>query len=174
MDETKPSLELRDIPDVTPLLPRAWWPWWVWLSIAAGIVLLILLIRFLCKQKTSATAQRLLAYQDAMKSLEIAKSLGDPVALSTALSLTLRRYLAVAFADPALFETHEELLARHAAFSALPDQMRHALAEFFSTLCRYKYAPCEEVVDLSLLVPQATSLLQQIHAVDPRPVAAVP
>lgn len=174
MDETKPSLELRDIPDVTPLLPRAWWPWWVWLSIAVGLLLFILIILMLRRSKTSESSKRLQAYQDAMASLDAAKSITNAVALATSLSLTLRRYLAVALGDPSLYETHEELLARHAAFSALPDPLRHAMGEYFSTLCRYKYAPCEDAVDLSLLVPQATSLLQQIHAVDPRTAPAAP
>jgi len=174
MEESSPSLELRDIPDVAPLLPHAWWPWWVWLSIAGTLLLLWWLIRHLRQRQPSQASLRLKAYEEAMQTLEAAKSLADPVSRSTALSLALRRYLAVAFSDPALYETHEELLARHEAFGALPDTLRHALAEHFSTLCRYKYAPCEEVVDLSLLIPQATTLLQQIHAVDPAPVPAVP
>lgn len=166
MEESPPSLELRDIPDVAPLLPRAWWPWWAWLGIAMSIVLLWWLQRYLRRQSGSQASLRRKAYEEAMLSLEAAKSLADPVSRSTALSLTLRRYLAVVFADPALYETHEELLARHEAFGALPDTLRHSLGEHFSTLCRYKYAPCEEVVDLSLLIPQATALLQQIHAID--------
>lgn len=174
MPDTPTSLELRDIPDVTPLLPYPWWPWWAWLVLAMATLLLWWWIRHLRRQTPSQASLRLKAYEDAMQSLEAAKSLADPVSRSTALSLALRRYLAVAFADPALYETHEELLARHEAFGALPDSLRHALGEHFSTLCRYKYAPCEEVVDLSLLIPQATNLLQQIHAVEPRPVPAAP
>lgn len=172
MEEAPPSLELRDIPDVAPLLPHAWWPWWVWLAIAVAFILPWWLIRHLGNKPPSQASLRLMAYKDAMQSLEAAKSLADPVSRTTALSLALRRYLAVAFSDPALYETHEELLARHEAFGALPDSLRHALGEHFSTLCRYKYAPCEKVVDLSLLIPQATTLLQQIHAIDPRPVPA--
>jgi len=172
MEEPQPSLELRDIPDVAPLLPRDWWPWWAWLTLAATVALLWLLIRWIMHRNVSQTSLRRLAYDRAMQSLDSAKSLTDVVSLCTALSLTLRHYLAVACSDPALYETHEELLVRHQAFADLPDTLRHSLGEFFSTLCRYKYAPCEEIVDLSLLVPQATALLQQIHAVDPRPVPA--
>jgi hypothetical protein len=174
MEESPQSLELRDIPDVAPLLPRAWWPWWAWLGIAMSIVLLWWLQRYLRRQSGSQASLRLKAYEEAMLSLEGAKSLADPVSRSTALSLALRRYLAVVFADPALYETHEELLSRHEAFGALPDTLRHSLGEHFSTLCRYKYAPCEEVVNLSLLIPQATTLLQQIHAIDSGSIPAAP
>lgn len=174
MDETKPSLELRDIPDVTPLLPREWWPWWAWVGLAVGIIVLWRLIAHLCKSSSSAASLRAQAFQEAQQALEQAKSLTTAVAMSTALSLALRRYLTVAFGDPTLFETHEEFLARHDALAVLPENIRHELAEHFSTLCRYKYAPCEESVDLSLLVPQASTLLHRIHAVEPRPAPAAP
>jgi hypothetical protein len=174
MDETKPSLELRDIPDVTTMLPREWWPWWVWVCIVVAIFVLWRMIAHLCKGSSDAASQRAQAFQDAKQALEQAKSLTTAVALSTALSLALRRYLALAFGDPSLFETHEEFLARHDALAALPENIRHSLSEHFSTLCRYKYAPCEESVDLSLLVPQASTLLHQIHAVELRPAPAAP
>ncbi len=174
MEESTPSLELRDIPDITPLLPRDWWPWWAWLAIVAAIFSLWWPIRLLQRRQANSTSLQLKAYEAAMAELNASKTLNDAVSRCTALSLALRRYLSIVFSDPSLYETHEELLARHHAFGALPDTLRHSLGEFFSTLCRYKYAPCEEVVDLSLLIPQAIQLLQQIHAIDPRPVPAAP
>lgn len=164
MEETTPSLELRDIPDVTPMLPHDWWPWWVWLIIVAALLLLWLIIAQLRKPKNDLVSLRLQAYQEALRSLENAKSIDHPVALATALSLTLRRYLSVAFHDSSLFETHEEFLARHDALASLADETRSLLTTHFSTLCRYKYAPAEGPVDLSLLVPQATDLLHRLHA----------
>jgi hypothetical protein len=172
MEETTPSLELRDIPDVTPLLPFEWWPWWAWVGIFLALVLLWIVIGLVRKRPLDSIALRQQAYQEALKSLENAKQLTSAVAMSTALSLTLRKYLAVAFGDPSLFETHEEFLARHNALASLPDEIRQSLTAHFATLCRYKYAPSEGVVDLSLLVPQATTLLHQLHAVTPSPVPA--
>jgi hypothetical protein len=174
MDESKPSLELRDIPDVTPLLPREWWPWWAWVAMVAGLLVLWSIIIALRKSQGSAASQRAAAFLEAQQALEQAKSLTNAVTMSTALSLALRRYLAIALGDSSLFETHEEFLARHDALASLPESIRHSLSEHFSTLCRYKYAPCEETVDLSLLVPQASTLLHQIHAVEPRPAPAAP
>lgn len=173
MEESTPSLELRDIPDVAPLLPMEWLPWWAWVGIAVALVLLWMLLAHLRKRPTDASALRQQAYQEALKSLEKAKSLQTAVAMATAISLTLRQYLAVAFGDPSLFETHEEFLARHDALAVLPEEIRQSLSAHFATLCRYKYAPSEGVVDLSLLVPQAIDLLHKLHAVTPRPVAAV-
>lgn len=164
MEETTPSLELRDIPDVTPLLPRDWLPWWVWVAIVVFVLLLWFIIARARKSKQDPSVLRLKAYQEALHSLESARSLQSAVALATSLSLTLRRYLAVAFGDPSLFETHEEFLARHNALASLPDETRQLLNSHFSTLCRYKYAPSDSAVDLSLLVPQATDLLNRLHA----------
>lgn len=171
MEETKPSLELRDIPDVEPLLPMQWPPWWAWVCLAIVLALLWLLIRHLRKPTSNAVALRQLAYQEAIKSLEKAKPLQTAVAMATSISLTLRQYLAVAFGDTSLFETHEEFLARHNALADVPEEIRQSLSTHFATLCRYKYAPSEGSVDLSLLVPQATDLLHQLHAVPLRSAA---
>jgi hypothetical protein len=171
MEETTPSLELRDIPDVTPLLPHDWLPWWVWVAMAVVLLLLWFIISRARKSKQDPSVLRLKAYQEALHSLESARSLQSAVALATSLSLTLRRYLAIAFGDPSLFETHEEFLARHNALDSLPVETRQLLTSHFSTLCRFKYAPSDVAVDLSLLVPQATDLLNRLHAA---PVPSLP
>lgn len=164
MEETTPSLELRDIPDVTTMLPRDWWPWWAWALIVVALLLLWLIIAQLRKPKNTIASLRQHAYREAMQSIENARSLQSPVTIATALSLTLRRYLSVAFSDPSLFETHEEFLARHNALASLPEESRSLLTNHFATLCRYKYAPTEGEVDLSPLVPQASDLLNRLHA----------
>lgn len=174
MEETTPSLELRDIPDVSHMLPHEWWPWWAWVCVVTGVFLLWRVISWLQANSSQHDSLRDRAFEDARQALQEAKSHTTAVALSTALSLALRRYLTIAFADPSLFETHEEFLARHDAFAALPENIRHALSEHFSTLCRYKYTPSEEHVDLSLLAPQASALLHQIHAVASRTDLAAP
>ena len=174
MEETTPSLELRDIPDVSHMLPHEWWPWWAWVRVVTGVFLLWLVISWLQAKSSQHDSLRDRAVEDARQAVQEAKSHTTAVALSTALSLALRRYLTIAFADPSLFETHEEFLARHDAVAALPENIRHALSEHFSTLCRYKYTPSEEHVDLSLLAPQASALLHQIHAVASRTDLAAP
>lgn len=167
MEEKAPSLELYDIPPVQDLLPRFWLPWWAWLTAALTLLAVFLLVRALRgRKKKEINSEE--AYQRAMDSLEQAKDIPHIVALATAVSLILRRYLAVALADSSLFETHEEFLARHQALETVPDELRRSLTDYFSTLCRYKYAPTATSVDGSLLVPQATSLLQQLRAL-PRP-----
>jgi hypothetical protein len=165
MEEKATSLELRDIPDITPLLPRDWWPWWAWLGCIVAIIIVLWLFRTMSSRNADAAKKHQKAYEDALREIDIAKSLQNPLSLSTELSLILRRYLSIAMDDPALFETHEEMIARHDAFASLHDSLKQELAEHFSTLCRYKYAPSPEQVDLSLLAPQATSLLRQLYVV---------
>jgi hypothetical protein len=167
MEENAPSLELYDIPSVQDLIPRFWIPWWAWIAAPLALIALFLLIRAL-RGRTRKVIPSEEAYQRAMDSLEQAKDIKHIVALATAVSLILRRYLAIALADSSLFETHEEFLARHQALEVVPDELRRSLTDYFTTLCRYKYAPTSTSVDGSLLVPQAISLLQQLRAL-PRP-----
>jgi hypothetical protein len=163
MNESAPPPDLSDIPAVETLLPRDWWPWWIW-AIAAALLLLIGVIVLVASRKPTPAAQRSLAYEEAQRALAQVGIHTTPVALSTALSLILRRYLSVAFHDPSLYETHEEFLARHDALSSLAEETRSLLNAHFNTLRRYKYAPTEGDVDLSLLTPQAADLLHRLHA----------
>ena len=47
------DLQLRDLTPVEPLLPAFLWPWWVWASLAAGLLLLVLLTVWLVRRKSS-------------------------------------------------------------------------------------------------------------------------
>jgi hypothetical protein len=163
MEENAPSLELYDIPEVQDLIPRFWIPWWAWLVAVLLCLAMYAIVRAIRRHQGRPQNEDE-AYQRALRSLEEAKSITHIVALATAISLIMRRYLSLALADPSLFETHEEFLSRHQALAAVPDDLRRSLTDFFSTLCRYKYAPSGSEVDGSLLVPQASSLLQQLHA----------
>ncbi len=173
MEENQPSLELSDIPDVGPLIPSPALPWWVWVAMAAVCIMLALALVKVLKSRNSKSAPlRNLAFREAMAALEKARLISAPVELATAVSLAIRRYLSAAFADPSLFETHEEFLSRHQALATLPENTRHRLAQDFDRLARLKYAPLETQQDLSGLVPQMIQLLEHLHSVQPVPTAA--
>ncbi|MEN9990539.1 MAG: hypothetical protein RLZZ224_241 [Verrucomicrobiota bacterium] len=168
MEENAPSLELYDIPEVQDLIPRFWMPWWAWLVVLSLAIATYATARAI-RRKPRAPRTRSEAFAFAQRQLKQAESIQHGVERSTAVSLILRRYLSLAFADPSLYETHEEFLSRHEALASLPEDLRRALTDFFSTLCRYKYAPTSNPVDLSPIVPQASRLLDQLHAL-PSPV----
>ena len=140
---------------------------WAWTLIAFGVLLLAWLLIRKRKQKHSLPNLRLRAYREALASLEKMPAISSPVALATGLSLTLRHYLAAAFQEPSLFETHEEFLARHNALATLPESIRQSIGSYFQQLARYKYAPVEGEVDLKPLIPQANELLHLLHANPP-------
>ena len=166
MEEKTPKLDLRDIPEVEKFIPHPALPWWAWLTIALFVVALILFLVRLARCKT-ATAEsiRAKAYHEAMTALEKARNIQNPVTLATTVSLTIRHYLALAFSDSSLFETHEEFLSRHDALAHLPEPTRQQIGTHFQQLARLKYAPVEESRDLSGLIPQAIELIDHLHVI---------
>jgi hypothetical protein len=78
-------------------------------------------------------------------------------------SLILRKYLSIAAGDPALYETHEEFVARHDALSALAAEARAATAEGFGRLAALKYAPEIPAAAEEEVIAQARTLLETLH-----------
>lgn len=174
MEEKPSSLDLKDIPDVSKLLPSTPLPWWVWIAAAIVLATVLWLIFRRRSVRKSQPQLRLRAYQEALASLEKMAGISSPVPLATGLSLTLRHYLAAAFSDPSLFETHEEFISRHNTLGSLPATLRDDIGQYFAHLARYKYAPSETAVDLSTWVPQARDLLKSLHANPPVTPPALP
>jgi hypothetical protein len=164
MAERSPELDLRDIPDARPFLPSPTPPWWVWLLLA---VILIVLAWLLLRKKKSPPASPLDAYQDACLALEQASLIAEPITLATTVSLIIRRYLATAFTDPSLFETHEEFLARHSALQSLPENLRAEISHHFATVAHLKYAPRTDTDNATTLIPDLRGLLDRLHALPP-------
>lgn len=163
MEETPPTLDLHDIPDVNHLLPSPSIPWWIWIIAILLIVCSIWLFRLNRTRKTSPEAIAEQAYRQALASLVQSRSLPSLLQQATAASLTLRSYFAAALQDSSLFETHEEFMARHNALASLPEQMRNEIAQFFATLARYKYAPTESSSTHPSLIEDATTALHHWH-----------
>ena len=158
---------IEDVVDPTPFLPRPGIPAWLWFTAAIVVwVAAILLIRALRRRRSSPPDPRQLretARRSAVAALDATDRSLPPHALATAVSLILRRFLADACNDPALFETHEQFLARGELPATLPPELRQALAGTFATLARMKYAhdapaPAEDLVAL------VRPLIDRIHA----------
>lgn len=165
-EQADDSLVLRDLVPAEPLLPDPSLPAWVWFALAlATIVAVGALVFFLrrAKKPVPEDPQRLRAeaYAAARKELD-APPLPGIQAAATRVSLVLRRYLATISRDPALFETHEEFIARHAALSGYPEEVRQATAEGFSHLARLKYGR-EANGDPAALYSDAIQLLDRLH-----------
>lgn len=165
-EEANDALVLRDLVPVEPLLPEPPLPLWAWIAIGlAALVLLAGVIAMLRRKKDAAAgtprAATEEAYRRAVAELE-AISGGSIQEVATRVSVTLRRYLAVACSDPALFETHEEFISRHGALEKYPEELRDFTAEGFSHLARLKYGR-EAKGDPAVLVSGSRQLLDRLH-----------
>ena len=79
-------------------------------------------------------------------------------------SLALRDYLATAAQDPALFETHEEFIARRDSLATLNSRAREAAANGFSSLAALKYAAEPPAATAAEVLESARTLLDQLHS----------
>lgn len=168
MDEqADDTLVLRELVPAEPLLPSPGLPPWAWLAITVAVVALAVLVVFLRRarrEKLDPTHAREEAYRNALGELE-APPAGMQEA-ATRVSVALRRYLAAVSGDPALFETHEEFVARHQVLSGYPDDLRKSTAEGFSHLARLKYGR-EAAGDPAALFSAARQLLDRLHQHSP-------
>ena len=103
------------------------------------------------------------AHRKALAALAAIDAAQPPVALATAVSLALRRFLADSCGEPALFETHEEFLARGEALDRLPEPLREETADTFAALASVKYA-ADRPLPPSDLIELARSLVDRLHA----------
>lgn len=157
------TLELRDAPPPDPLLPGiGLWPW----CFAAALPVIALLVRLLVKRRKPAAVDplkiRTQARNEAVAALDAVKST-DPRDAAVQSSLVLRKYLSLAAQDPALFETHEEFIARHDAMAGLNEIARAAAAEGFSRLAALKYAPVSPQADAAAVLTDSRRLLDTLH-----------
>ncbi|HSP44093.1 MAG TPA: hypothetical protein VLO11_14560 [Luteolibacter sp.] len=157
------TLELRDAPPPDPLLPGiGLWPWWF----AAVVPVIALIVWIMFKHRKPAAVDPLKirehALHEAVAALDAVQT-NDPRDAAVQSSLILRRYLSLAVHDPALFETHEEFIARHDALNGLNDNARAAAADGFARLAALKYAPVTPQADAATILTDSRQLLHTLH-----------
>lgn len=158
------SLELREPAAAEQLLPHdVVPPLLIGLGLLVAVVLAGLAIRWFRRRSTTGTQSvREFAFREALAGLaQVAAPTARSAAVQT--SLILRTYLSLAAQDPALFETHEEFIARSDSLGRLTDDARAACREGFARLAALKYAP--ELPDLApaVVVAEAQTLLEILH-----------
>jgi len=142
MEGNGKNLELAESRDAIELVPT-WEPqlWWYFAGaalVAAIMLLVILLMRK--KPQVDLLKEKREAYQEAKAAFGTGGS-GDARETAIRVSMILRRYLARSMNEPALFETHEEFVARHDGLKDLPDDVKSEVGSFFTKLAAVKYAP---------------------------------
>ena len=164
LEPTTTTLELRDAAPPDGLIPGHSLGWW-WAMGAAAIVAAILLAWWLKRRKPAAphpTKIRQQAWQEADKALAQI-SANDPRDAAVQSSLIVRKYLSLAAQDPALFETHEEFIARHDSLTALTPAARAAASDGFARLAALKYAPVPPDADAAAILTESRGLLRVLH-----------
>ena len=167
-EPTDDPMALRELVPAEPLLPDPGLPPWAWAAIALAVIALAGLVMFLRRQKSAIPDLRLAreqAYRQALGELEPVP-VGGIQEAATKVSVALRRYLAAAAGDPALFETHEEFISRHEALARYPEALRQATSEGFSHLARLKYGR-DARGEPEALFTAARQLLDRLHQHQP-------
>jgi len=164
MEAEPSSLALKPPPAPDALLPHAQFPWWAAAMIAVGVLLLVaVLMKLLTRRKpVDAVSLRLKAYQDALRALNEADAT-DGREAATRASLILRRYLATASGDPALFETHEEFISRRDSLKHLAEEAREAARTQFDRLAALKYSKDVRSAEAAPVFDSSRDLLETLH-----------
>jgi hypothetical protein len=165
MNDQSTGLELQDATSPEALLPdHALLPWWAIAVLLAMVVALVLLI-LLRKRKPAAEDPRKIredAFREALGALSGINT-ADPRDAAVQCSLVLRKYLSVAAADPALYETHEEFIARQDALQALTETARAAAESGFSRLAALKYGPEIPGTPAADVIAESRGLLETLQ-----------
>ncbi len=164
MNENHGSLELLEPVSPETLVPDSWVEPWMF-GAAAVLLLLLVAIAFFIRRKPAAPdprAEREAVYKEAALQLS---NVPEESAREAAVqcSLIVRNYVARAAKDPALFETHEETVARHAAFAGFTEETRAAASAGFSRLAALKYTAGAADVPGADVVADAGALLETLH-----------
>jgi hypothetical protein len=164
MDGKPKPLELLEPPAPESLVPHhGLWPW---LAAAALVVLAAIVLTIVLRKRKPAAADA-----GAMRAAAFAKAAAafsgmaadSPREAAVLASLILREYLATAAGDPALFETHEEFIARRDSLQSLTPDARAAAETGFSRLAALKYAPETPAAESSQIVADSRALLETLH-----------
>ncbi|RYD34993.1 MAG: hypothetical protein EOP87_08165 [Verrucomicrobiaceae bacterium] len=164
MEEKAPNLQLQE-----PVLPESLVPamdlTWLWIAIAAFVLLTTVIILIGKRNKITridSLALRRAAYQAAVKSFGTATA-ADARDAAVQSSMILRRFLADAVGDPALFETHEEFITRRDSLEKLTPPAREAATATSATLARVKYAPEVPSDDPAVILAEGRQLLDVLN-----------
>lgn len=161
------ALQLRDLVPAEPMIPHPGLPWWAWTLIGLGVAILAGVVVTAWRRKKQSDAgttpvDRQAAYREAAVAIAACTGLPAPEAATRA-SGAIRQYLAKVCADPSLYETHEEFIARHQALESFPETTREQVSSLLSRLAALKYDRPDALPAPPDFTEQALATLRQIH-----------
>ncbi len=165
MKETTHGLELHPAPPVIELLPDgSALPWWMIVVLLSCFILITVFFVLKKRQSSAGTPPKMRdsAYRSALAALAEIRS-AEPRDAAVRSSLIIRKYLSIAADDPALFETHEEFIARQDALKALNDTARAAAESGFTRIAALKYGPENPAIPAADIISESRALLETLH-----------
>jgi hypothetical protein len=164
MTETSNRFKLLEPTSPEALVPDSWVePWMIALTVCILLVIIaLLLLRKKKTPKVDPQAARLAAHAEAVAALASVQC-QSPRDTAIQSSLILRKYLVAAANDPALFETHEEYVARHEALKNFSEESRKAAGIGFTRLSSLKYAADVPTADAREVIKDSQALLETLH-----------
>ena len=160
--------EIRDITDPLTFIPEEATPWWIWLALILVLLLIFLSALFFLKRKIQSVHSKS-SLDEARQEISLLREASPEMEIhetATQLSLILRRYLASAFRDPALYETDEEFKLRPHALKSIHPSSRSKVTEHLSSLSQLKYAPVKNIKTgevISSYIDQAEAIINNIE-----------
>lgn len=132
------------------------------------IVVILLLIYWIFRQpnREKLRASQLDKARDQLQKIRAEAAELPSELAATRISLVIRRYLATAFDEPALFETNEEFCLRDTALEQLHPDCRQPITQHLTALSQLKYAPktTPQSQDATTqLVDEAENILAEIE-----------
>lgn len=164
MNEKPATFELLEPVSPEKLVPHSWLEPWMFL--VATVVLAVVIAVLWFTRKKPGPPDPFLAREAARREAAAAlDKIGDVPAREAAVvsSLVLRKYLATAAGDPALFETHEETISRHEALKDFSEEARGSAAIGFARLAAVKYSPEDPDMNTPQVVAGSRNLLEILH-----------
>lgn len=164
MNETPGSFELREPVSPEILVPDSWAEPWMF-AVGFSLLAILLMLVYFKRKRLVPVDPRAIREMAHTQAVELLANMEPSSARDAALqaSLILRRYLSSATGDPALFETHEETIARHEALKEFSDETKAAVGQGFSHLAAMKYAHDIPDVPPVEVLEESRALLETLH-----------
>ncbi len=165
MNEKPATYPLLEPVSPETLVPHSWVEPWMITAAIAAFVLLAALVWLVTRKKATPPDPRLAREAARAEAGAALDKIGEVPAREAAVvsSLVLRKYLATVAGDPALFETHEEYIARHEALKDFTEETRASANIGFSRLASVKYSKDDPDITTAQVVTGAKNMLEILH-----------
>jgi hypothetical protein len=167
MDGAPHNFQLLEPSSPEALVPDSRVETWM-IVVPVAVVFILALVTFLILRKkksapVDASVARNAARAEAIAALDAIPTSCSTREVAVRCSLIIRKYLSIAAADPALFETHEEYLSRHEALKNFTPEARSTAQQGFTRLAGWKYAETAPDVAFDVLIAGSRKLLETLH-----------